>query len=78
MIDEPRSTTKDVFSVELFGSWDNFEKSYQLSRDKRAGKGQWRGCHCFENIVCDGDPSDVSLKRDGALKMGGTYWYYVG
>ena len=78
MIDEPRSTTKDVFSVELFGSWDIFEKPYQLSRDKRAGKGQWRGCHRFENIVCDGDPSDVSLKRDGALKMGGTYWYYVG
>ncbi|KAL9101446.1 MAG: hypothetical protein Q9163_003296 [Psora crenata] len=66
----------DVFSVEIYGSWDNFQRSYQLTRDKRSGAGQWRGCHRFENIICDGDLSDTSLKREGALKMGGTYWYY--
>ncbi|KAL9130569.1 MAG: hypothetical protein Q9217_001282 [Psora testacea] len=66
----------DVFSVEIFGSWDNFQRSYQLSRDKRSGAGQWRGCHRFENITCDGDLSDTSVQREGALKMGGTYWYY--
>ena len=72
-----RQATPDVFSVELFGSWDNFDKSYYLTRDKRAGAGQWRGCHTFENITCDGDLSNSTLQREGALMMGGTYWYYV-
>ena len=72
-----RQATPDVFSVELFGSWDNFDRSYHLTRDKRAGAGQWRGCHTFENITCDGDLSNSTLQREGALMMGGTYWYYV-
>ena len=67
-----------VFSVEILGSWDNFSKPYQLKRDRRTGPGQWRGCHTFENITCDGDTLlNASTSRDGGLKMGGTYWYYV-
>ena len=50
-----------------------------MERDKRAGSGQWRGCHTFTDVVFDGPPrSDISLQpRNGGLKMGGTYWYYV-
>ena len=66
-----------VYSVEILGSWDNFSKPYQLKRDRKTGPGQWRGCHTFENITCDGDTLDASTSRDGGLKMGGTYWYYV-
>lgn len=65
-----------VFSVEILGSWDNFSKPYQLKRDRKTGPGQWRGCHTFQNITCDGDTLNVSASRDGGLKMGGTYWYY--
>ncbi|CAD6594471.1 MAG: hypothetical protein ASARMPREDX12_009034 [Alectoria sarmentosa] len=69
-------TPTTVFSVEILGSWDNFSKPYQLKRDRRTGPGQWRGCHTFENITCDGDPLQPSTSRDGGLKMGGTYWYF--
>ncbi|KAM0794498.1 hypothetical protein BDR22DRAFT_689619 [Usnea florida] len=65
-----------VFSVEILGSWDNFSKPYQLKRDRKTGPGQWRGCHTFQNITCDGDTLNISTSRDGGLKMGGTYWYY--
>ena len=75
MVDSQAPTT--VFSVEILGSWDNFSKPYQLKRDRRTGPGQWRGCHTFENITCDGDTLNASTRRDGGLKMGGTYWYYV-
>lgn len=64
-----------VRSVEMKGSWDNFQKVYQLKRDGQTG--HWRGCHAFESIVCDGVTLDASASRDGGLKMGGTYWYYV-
>lgn len=73
----PRQAPSSVFSVEILGSWDNFCKAYQLKRDRRTGPGHWRGCHTFENITCDGDTLDVSPSREGGLKMGGTYWYYV-
>ncbi|KAL5388104.1 hypothetical protein DPSP01_003095 [Paraphaeosphaeria sporulosa] len=63
-------------SVELFGSWDNFSKPYQLQRDRRRGHGVWSGCYTFDNIICDGDFENVGQRRSGALKMGGTYWYY--
>lgn len=69
-------TPTTVFSVEILGSWDNFSKPYQLKRDRKTGPGQWRGCHTFENITCDGDTLNQSTSRDGGLKMGGTYWYY--
>ena len=75
MVDSQAPTT--VVSVEILGSWDNFSKPYQLKRDRRTGPGQWRGCHTFENITCDGDTLNASTSRDGGLKMGGTYWYYV-
>jgi hypothetical protein len=48
-----------------------------MVRDNRRGRGHWTGCHTFRNIVCDGDASGIHERRDGALKMGGTYWYYV-
>ncbi|KAF2202491.1 hypothetical protein GQ43DRAFT_470867 [Delitschia confertaspora ATCC 74209] len=65
-----------VRSVELLGSWDNFTRSYPLKRDTRKGSRFWSGCYIFENIICDGDLEHLSEKRDGALMMGGTYWYY--
>ncbi|KAF1986367.1 hypothetical protein K402DRAFT_319455, partial [Aulographum hederae CBS 113979] len=65
-----------AFSVELLGSWDNFHRSYPLQRDSRRGRGQWTGCHKYEDIIYDGDDSGVAEKRSGGLKMNGTYWYY--
>src|SRR5580704_94499 len=59
------------------GSWDNFAEPWEMVRDNRRGRGHWTGCHTFRNIVCDGDATGIHERRDGALKMGGTYWYYV-
>ncbi|KAJ8116667.1 hypothetical protein OPT61_g1952 [Boeremia exigua] len=63
-------------SVVLLGSWDNFSKRYKLHLDTRGGRNIWKGCFTFSNIFCDGDLDMLSPKRDGPLKMGGTYWYY--
>jgi hypothetical protein len=63
-------------TVELLGSWDNFTKPYRLERDHRRGHGIWSGCYTFDGIICDGDMAQLGPKRDGPLKMGGTYWYY--
>ncbi|KAI4111750.1 MAG: hypothetical protein LQ345_006672 [Seirophora villosa] len=65
-----------VRTVDLLGSWDNFQQAYPLQRDRQAGPGHWRGCHTFKNIICDGHHLDPSVSRNGALKMGGTYWYF--
>ncbi|KAB5557939.1 hypothetical protein GE09DRAFT_1221078 [Coniochaeta sp. 2T2.1] len=46
-----------------------------MERDTRRNRGQWRGCHSFNNIICDGD-NGYSPSRDGGLKMGETYYYY--
>ncbi|OJJ34856.1 hypothetical protein ASPWEDRAFT_27549 [Aspergillus wentii DTO 134E9] len=70
------STSPNVRSVKLLGSWDNFSKPYIMERDKRVGPGQWRGCHTFTDIICDGSPAHMHPGRSGGLKMGGTYWYY--
>lgn len=48
-----------------------------MERDCRMGRGHWRGCHSFTGIICDGDGIKADDSRDGGLKMGGTYWYYV-
>lgn len=48
-----------------------------MERDARRSRGQWRGCHTFQDIVCDGDQSFISPKRTGGLRMGQTYYYYV-
>lgn len=66
-----------AITVELIGSWDRFSKSYPLRRDDRTGPGHWRGCHTFTDITCDGESLDLLAKRDGGLKMGGKYWYFV-
>ncbi|KAI9809153.1 MAG: hypothetical protein M1825_002443 [Sarcosagium campestre] len=63
-------------SVQLFGSWDNFNKPYPMERDSRRGGGYWRGCHTFENIISDSDCASRGRSRNGGLKMGGKYWYY--
>ncbi|KAK8139329.1 hypothetical protein PG984_002709 [Apiospora sp. TS-2023a] len=47
-----------------------------MERDARRSRGQWRGCHTFRDIVCDGDQSFISPKRTGGLRMGQTYYYY--
>lgn len=65
-----------VSTVELLGSWDNFERPYRLHRDFSRGKGTWVGCHTFENIVFDGDRLEWRKPRNGALKQGGRYWYF--
>ncbi|KAF2104105.1 hypothetical protein NA57DRAFT_70318 [Rhizodiscina lignyota] len=65
-----------AYSVELLGSWDNFNQAYPLTRDTRRGGGQWTGCYRFENIILDGDTQPKEGKRTGGLKMGSTYWYY--
>ncbi|KAH0068102.1 hypothetical protein KCU66_g23310, partial [Aureobasidium melanogenum] len=66
----------DVQTVELFGSWDNFSRPYRMQSDGHRGRGVWTGCHSFENIICDGDSINQLRPRNGALKQGGTYWYY--
>lgn len=49
---------------------------YPMERDSRRGRGQWRGCYSFRNIINE-DQSAVGSKRHGGLKMGHTYYYYV-
>jgi hypothetical protein len=61
----------------LLGSWDNFTRPYPLELDARRGRNYWHGCFTFSDIICDGDLETPVAKRDGPLKMGGTYWYYV-
>ncbi|KAI5863090.1 hypothetical protein GGS23DRAFT_596858 [Durotheca rogersii] len=46
-----------------------------MERDVRRDRSQWRGCHTFNNIICDGDQVG-NPKRSGGLKMGQTYYYY--
>ncbi|POS85890.1 hypothetical protein EPUL_003194 [Erysiphe pulchra] len=46
-----------------------------MEPDYKQIRGQWRGCHQFENIICDGDGLSGS-KRTGGLKMGSRYYYY--
>ena len=68
-------TEPDVQSVQLFGSWDNFTVSYPLERDLRRGQGEWKGCYTFKDII--GSDQDMAKIRNGGLKMGATYYYYV-
>ncbi|KKZ62465.1 hypothetical protein EMCG_03128 [[Emmonsia] crescens] len=72
------STTLMTFlvSVKLLGSWDNFTRAYPMEKDDRIGRGHWKGCHTFTNIICDGETNSLTPGRDGGLRMGGTYWYY--
>ncbi|KAH0541528.1 hypothetical protein FGG08_004003 [Glutinoglossum americanum] len=69
-------TPPNINSAHLVGSWDNFKKRYPMEKDVRKGRGHWKGCHTFENIICDGELDVRGRKRDGGLKMGGKYWYY--
>ncbi|RNJ53324.1 hypothetical protein D7B24_002026 [Verticillium nonalfalfae] len=69
-------THPTVQSVHLFGSWDNFSTAYLMERDIRRDRGQWRGCYSFKDIVCD-DDNGACRKRNGGLKMGHKYYYYV-
>ncbi|KAI0534644.1 hypothetical protein GGR58DRAFT_46721 [Xylaria digitata] len=46
-----------------------------MERDSRRDRGEWRGCHNFEKIICDGD-LPASSERRGGLKMGQRYYYY--
>lgn len=48
-----------------------------MQRDARRSREHWTGCYSFENIICDGNVSTTGGTRNGGLKMGGTYWYYV-
>ncbi|KAJ4232074.1 hypothetical protein NW759_002466 [Fusarium solani] len=57
-------------SVQLIGSWDNFSQSYPMQRDVRRGRGQWRGCYSFRDIVCD--DASVSASATCAGTSAGT------
>ncbi|KAI1755389.1 hypothetical protein F4782DRAFT_403407 [Xylaria castorea] len=46
-----------------------------MQRDLRRDQGEWRGCHKFDKIICDGDLPTNSERR-GGLKMGQKYYYY--
>jgi hypothetical protein len=67
-------TDPAIQSVSLIGSWDNFVGHYPMERDYRRGKGQWKGCHIFRDIPCNGDSSRTT---SGGLTMGNTYYFYV-
>lgn len=66
----------EAHTVELFGSWDNFQQPYRMHHDRRRGRGFWSGCFTFHDIVFDGEKLDWSRPRSGGLKQGGTYWYF--
>ncbi|SMQ47533.1 unnamed protein product [Zymoseptoria tritici ST99CH_3D7] len=67
----------DVHTVELLGSWDNFDRPYQMHHDRRRGTGFWSGCFKFQDIIFDGDGfRPMKQPRSGGLKQGGTYWYF--
>lgn len=66
----------EAHTVELLGSWDNFQQPYYMHHDRRRGKGLWSGCFKFHNIIFDGDSSHWTKPRAGGLKQGGTYWYF--
>lgn len=66
----------DIRTVELLGSWDNFERAYRMHHDRLRGAGFWSGCFKFDNIIFDGDDVNWAKPRNGGLKQGGTYWYY--
>ncbi|KAL1857394.1 hypothetical protein VTK73DRAFT_8101 [Phialemonium thermophilum] len=68
-------TDPSVQVVHLVGSWDNFSRTYSMERDSRRDRSQWRGCHSFKDIICDGD-GGTSPRRNGGLKMGQTYYFY--
>ncbi|KAK3322462.1 hypothetical protein B0H66DRAFT_554427 [Apodospora peruviana] len=68
-------THPSVNTVHLVGSWDNFSRAHTMERDVRRNGGQWRGCHSFKDITCDGDVGSTP-RRDGGLKMGHMYYYY--
>ncbi|GME33273.1 hypothetical protein GTA08_BOTSDO11429 [Neofusicoccum parvum] len=65
-----------VRSVELLGSWDNFTHSYRMERDSKRSSRHWFGIFTFKDIICDGESQSGPGKREGGLKMGGTYWYH--
>lgn len=67
---------KTVRTVELLGSWDNFQRPYAMYHDRRRGSGFYTGCFQFQDIVFDGSEVDWTKPRTGGLKQGGTYWYY--
>lgn len=66
----------EVRTVELIGSWDNFNQPYRMHHDRRRGHGFWSGCFKFDHIIFDGDELQWTKPRSGGLKQGGTYWYY--
>lgn len=47
-----------------------------MEKDLRRGSGQWRGCWSFKDIAYEGDMT-TAAKRNGGLRMGQEYWYYV-
>ncbi|EXU97270.1 hypothetical protein X797_009547 [Metarhizium robertsii] len=47
-----------------------------MKQDVRRGRGQWRGCYSFKDIISHDESSSHSSTRNGGLKMGDTYYYY--
>lgn len=68
----PSQTHPSTQSVQLIGSWDNFSQSYPMQRDVRRGRGQWRGCYSFRDIVCDDASVSASATCVGTSAGTGT------
>lgn len=47
-----------------------------MERDSRRDRRQWRGCYVFKDVIYDGERPGSS-RRNGGLKMGQPYYYYV-
>ncbi|OAQ62312.1 hypothetical protein VFPPC_07053 [Pochonia chlamydosporia 170] len=47
-----------------------------MKQDLRRGRGQWRGCYSFKDIISRDEPSHGTSTRNGGLRMGNTYYYY--
>lgn len=48
-----------------------------MERDPKRSSRHWYGIFTFKDIICDGEAYSGPEKREGGLKMGGTYWYHV-
>jgi hypothetical protein len=48
-----------------------------MERDLRRGQGEWKGCYTFKDIIASDQDQDLAKIRNGGLKMGATYYYYV-
>lgn len=49
-----------------------------MKHDTRRGRGRWKGCYSLKENDQSTAGANRNTKRNGGLKMGNTYYYYVG